>query len=84
MTALYGRIVERILRNETPPSGTEGYYIALANDLSWWEVIERLTAALKARGLVTETEIPTWPSYEVAAQALGVPAPFVQPLWDAG
>ena len=29
---LYGRILEKILRNESAPSGTEGYYFALTHE----------------------------------------------------
>ena len=84
LTSLYGCIIEKILREETLPSGTEGYYFALAHDLVWWELLDRLAGGLNARGLVIDSEIQVWPSDEVAAEALGVPVPFVQPLWNSG
>lgn len=56
LTAIYGRMVEKILRKETLPNGTEGYYFALAHDLFWWEVLDQLAVALNARGLVTESK----------------------------
>lgn len=84
MTALYILLIEKILRKEMIPSGAEGYYFALAHHLYHWEDLEHLAAALEARGLVKSTEIPTWPSDEAAAEALGIPAAFVQPLWASG
>ena len=84
LTALYGRIVEKVLRQEALPNGTEGYYFGFAHNVQWWQVLERLTEALNVRGLVTDKEIPIWPSDEAAAESLGVPAQFVQPLWNSG
>lgn len=84
LTALYGRIVEKIIRNETLPSGKQGYYFALAHDLQWWEILDHLALALKARGLVADTNLRVWPNDEVAAKLLGVPTPFVQALWNSG
>ena len=84
LTALYGGIIEKILQQETIPNGTEGYYFALAHDLFWWEVLDRLAAALYARNLVTDSQTQVWPSDEFAAESLGVPMDFVQPLWNSG
>ena len=84
LTSLYERILEKILRNESLPSGTEGYYFGLGHDLVWWEFLDRLAVALKARDLILDTEIQTWPSDKAAAEALGVPEAFVQPLWNSG
>ena len=84
LTALYGRIVEKILRKEVIPSGTEGYYFALAHDLQWWETLNQLATALDARGLITDPEVHLWPSNEAAAELLGVPVPFVQLFWNSG
>ena len=84
LTALYGRIIEKISQNEPPSSGTEGYYFARAHDLYWFEVLDRLAVALNARGLVRDTKTEFWPSDEAAAEALGVPAQFVEPLFNSG
>lgn len=84
MTAFYGRIVTKAIRDEPLQRGREGYYFALAHEVQWWEVLNRLAQALKARGLVTTTTIPVWPSDEAAAEAMGVPVPFVQALWNSG
>ncbi|MCJ1292562.1 hypothetical protein MMC34_004113 [Xylographa carneopallida] len=84
LTALYGQIVEKILHKDALPSGAKGYYFALAHDLFWWESLDRLAVALKARNLVASSETHVWPSDEVAAESLGVPVQFVQTLWNSG
>ena len=84
LTALYRLIVEKILLKETLPSGTEGYYFALAHNVQWWESLDRLAIALHARGLIDDAETSTWPNYEAAAEALGIPLQFVQLLWSTG
>ena len=84
LTALYGRIIEKILQKEALPSGTEGYYFALAHHLHWWEVLDHLAGALDARGLVIDPKTHFWPSDEAAADSLGVPVQFVLPLWNSG
>ena len=84
LTALYGLIIEKILRKEALPSGTEGYYFALAHSFVWWEVLDHLAAALKARDLITDTKVQAWANDEAAAEVLGIPVPFVQPLWNSG
>ena len=84
LTALYGEIVDKILRHEPIRSGTEGYYFALAHDILWWEALDRLAAALRARGLVTDATTQVWPSDDAAAEALGVPVQFLQALWNSG
>lgn len=84
LTALYGRIISKVLRKETISSGAEGYYFALAHDIYWWEVLDHLAVALKARNLVTDAKTQIWPNDEAAADALGVPVQFVQTLWNSG
>ena len=84
MTALYEQIVVKVLSNEALESGKKGYYFALAHDVQWSETLARLASTLQARGLVTDTKINVWPSDEEAAGAMGVPATFVQLLWNSG
>ncbi|KAF2649883.1 hypothetical protein K491DRAFT_609882 [Lophiostoma macrostomum CBS 122681] len=84
LTSLYALIIKRILHSDPPASGTKGYYFALAHDLIWWEVLDNLAASMKARGLVKDTRLKVWPSDQVAAEAMGVPEMFVQPLWNSG
>ncbi|KAJ5167023.1 uncharacterized protein N7482_005804 [Penicillium canariense] len=84
LTALYGLIVEHILRGETVPSGREGYYFALAHDMFLGEVGDHLARALCDRGLISDSKTHNYSDPEAAAESLGVPAPFVQMLWDSG
>ncbi|KAH7385157.1 hypothetical protein DE146DRAFT_759424 [Phaeosphaeria sp. MPI-PUGE-AT-0046c] len=83
-TALYARIVERILADDPPESGEKGYYFALAHNLHWHELAAKLATAMKARELVADEETGTWTNSEDAAEALGVPGMFVQVLWNSG
>ncbi|KAL9110600.1 MAG: hypothetical protein Q9227_004958 [Pyrenula ochraceoflavens] len=83
LTGLYGHIVEKVFENEAIPNGTEGYYFAMAHDIRWWEVLDRLAVVLDARGLVTDSKTQFWNSDEAAAEALGVPVPYLQPLWNS-
>lgn len=83
-TALYARIVQKILADEALEHGEKGYYFTLAHDLHWHEVAGKLAAAMNARGLVTDEETGTWANSNDAAEALGVPAMFVQALWNSG
>ncbi|KAL9058634.1 MAG: hypothetical protein Q9162_001641 [Coniocarpon cinnabarinum] len=84
LTALYRKVVEKILSKETIPSDTEGYYFATAHDIYLWEASDHLAAALKARGLVTDSTTKIWANDEEAAEALGVPVAFLQALWNSG
>ncbi|KAJ4293395.1 hypothetical protein N0V90_008678 [Kalmusia sp. IMI 367209] len=84
LTALYGRIVEKILHGEDPPSGSNGYYFAIAHRLLSNEFADHLAATLHARGLVGSPKSEVWPSHEAAADALGVPAMFVDILFNSG
>lgn len=84
LTALYGRIVEKVLRGETLPSGEKGYYFALAHDVFLGEVLDHLALALKSRGLITDSDTRVYPNDQAAAESLGVPEQFVQALWNSG
>lgn len=83
MTSFYGRIIEKIFQKETLPSGEEGYYFAKAHDVSWWEILDQLALALKGRGLIEDANVQVWPTNEAAAESMGVPVQFVQPLWNS-
>jgi hypothetical protein len=84
LTDLYGLIISKILTKETPPSGPEGYYFALAHDIVWWELLDRLSATLVADGIITDATVDVWESDEAASAALNVPGQFVQVLWKSG
>jgi hypothetical protein len=83
-TALYAKIVEGILIDNPPESDEKGYYFALAHDLYWHEIADKVAAALKARNLLNTEATGTWKTSEAAAAALDVPAMFVQALWNSG
>ncbi|KAJ4256785.1 hypothetical protein NW762_008881 [Fusarium torreyae] len=84
LTALYSQIVQATLHNETIPSGTEGYYFAVAHDIDVWEFLDHLATAFKARGLATDEQPNIFPNDEFAAEAIGVPVQFLGPLWKNG
>ncbi|KAI1200615.1 hypothetical protein F5X97DRAFT_293244 [Nemania serpens] len=71
-------ILRKPLQGEKIPSGEEGYYFAVAHETSWWDVAQSLADVLSARGLVTEPTAKFWPSDNVAAEALGLPAQYVR------
>ncbi|KAH9206114.1 hypothetical protein DL95DRAFT_488492 [Leptodontidium sp. 2 PMI_412] len=85
LTNLYGLIVKNILEGSGAliPNGMHGYYVAIAHEMSRWETLNRLAAAMKARGLVASSETQVWTSDEAAAEATGVPAMFVDILFNS-
>ena len=83
IVALYGLLVENILRNEDIPSGNEGYYVAMAHRAPWWAYMQALAKSLHARGLVIDSELEEWPSDEAAAEALHFPALFIRAMGTA-
>jgi hypothetical protein len=82
-TALYARIVERILADDVPESGEKGYYFALAHDVDWHKTAAEFAVAMKARGLVDDDVTRVWASDEEASEASGIPAAFVQLFFNA-
>lgn len=85
LTKLFGLIVKNILQGtgDVIPNGTKGYYVAIAHEMSRWETLDRLAAAMKARGLVSSSETQVWKSDEEAAEATGVPAMFVDIFFNS-
>ncbi|KAH7072309.1 hypothetical protein BKA63DRAFT_605181 [Paraphoma chrysanthemicola] len=84
LTGLYGLVLEAILQGKQIEHGEKGYYFGIAHPLHWHDLAKHLALALKARGLVTSDETRIWSSAEEAAEPLGVPAAFVQALWNSG
>jgi hypothetical protein len=84
LTALYARIAETIINNEMLDTNEKGIYFAISHDLYFHDVAASLATALHSRELITERTPKTFESTEQAAEILGVPAPFVQPLWNSG
>lgn len=69
LTALYARIIEKIVLKEMLPSGAKGHYFGLAHDIFWWEFLDQLAIAVDARGLVTDSKTQIWPSDEATAKS---------------
>jgi hypothetical protein len=83
LTAYYLRLIEKILEGADLPSGKQGYYFPIAHRFSWWDVLDRIAKALEARGLVKDSEVREWPSYDVAAEGLSLPAAVIPKLYVA-
>ncbi|PSN64073.1 NAD(P)-binding protein [Corynespora cassiicola Philippines] len=84
VTAYYSLLVEKILSNDPIPSGEEGYYFIAAHKLNWWEAMHQLAQHLHKRGLIEDPEVHIWPSYDVAADTLGLPRLYVRAMCAAG
>jgi dTDP-4-dehydrorhamnose reductase len=80
LATLYALLVEKIIQKEPIPSGEGGYYFAMAHRGSWWDIMQRIAESLHARGLVARPSAVPWPSYDLAAQRLGFPAPYVRAM----
>lgn len=80
MTDFYVRLVEKILRKESIPSGENGYYFVMAHRIPWWTVMQRIADGLHARGLVEDPRVQVWSSYETAAEQLGFPPQHVKAM----
>ncbi|KAJ4356343.1 uncharacterized protein N0V89_004375 [Didymosphaeria variabile] len=83
IVALYGILVDRILRNQDVPNGKNGYYFAMAHRAPWWAYMQAIANSLYARGLVVDPELEIWPSDEEAAEALHFPAQFIRAMGTA-
>jgi hypothetical protein len=83
ITALFSRIIEKILSKDTIPSGAEGYYFAGAHKVNWWAILDRLAVDMKARDLVTDETPQIWESDDAAAEGLGIPAMFLKPFFNS-
>jgi hypothetical protein len=73
LTALYGLIVERVLRRESLPSGREGYYFALAHDIFLGEVGDHLASELRDRGVTTNSEVRRYSDDKLPRHRWGFP-----------
>jgi dTDP-4-dehydrorhamnose reductase len=79
----YVLILKKILQGEKLPSGEEGYYFAVAHEVSWWDIAQGLADALHARGLVKDPTAKIWPSDDMAAEALDLPRQYVRLMHTA-
>lgn len=80
LCSLFVLIVEKIMQSDLVPSDEIGYYFAMAHRAPWWEVMDRLAAAMYTRGLVIEQKAQIWPSDEMAAESLGWPLAYLEPM----
>lgn len=76
-------MTEAILQKRALPAGMSGYYFTVSHSVQWWDILDRLAAAMHARGLVDEPTTKVWPSDAFAAEALGVPINFAHSMWDS-
>ncbi len=82
LAAYYQLIVEKILHKDRLTSGREGYYFAVAHEMHWWEVLDRLAILLHSRGLIDSPETSIWPSDGEAAAAYQIPAQWLRIAYD--
>ncbi|KAG4436916.1 hypothetical protein IFR05_007604 [Cadophora sp. M221] len=80
VVSLYALLAEKILKQETIPSGEKGYYFVVGHKSPWWNVMKHLSDVMFARGLVKQAATPTWPSDEMAADALGLPLAYIRAM----
>lgn len=73
LVSLHLLLLEKILQQEPISSGEDGYYFGLAYRCPWWKVKDDLAKSLYSLGPVTEPDVQVWPSYDEAADALGLP-----------
>jgi hypothetical protein len=83
ITALFSRIIEKILSKDPIPSDTEGYYFAGAHKVNWWELLDRLAVDMEARGLITDKTAQIWESDDAAGEGLGIPTMFLKPFFNS-
>ncbi|KAG7418079.1 hypothetical protein Forpe1208_v005252 [Fusarium oxysporum f. sp. rapae] len=84
LTALYCRIIHAALNHEEIPSGKDRYCFAVAHEMNMWEFQDHLSAAMKARGLVSSDKPEVYPGDEFAAEAIDVPVEFLGALCKSG
>lgn len=80
LVELYALLTTKILQKESIPSGEHGYYFAFSHRSPWWAVLERIAAALHARGLIADASVKVWPDYDVAAKSLQLPRQYIVPM----
>lgn len=83
LVALFLLLVDSIVKEKPIPSGKQGYYFAIAHEQGWHSMLDVLAARLHEHGKVASSDVSLWPTDEVAAQALGVPAGFLHVLFNA-
>ncbi|KAL5328188.1 hypothetical protein ACEPPN_001684 [Leptodophora sp. 'Broadleaf-Isolate-01'] len=80
VVSFYALLVEKILIEDSIPGGEKDYYFVVGHRSPWWTVMKHLSDVIYARGLVNEAVTPTWPSDEMAAEALGLPLAYIRAI----
>jgi hypothetical protein len=83
LTALHASIVKRIINNDSLERNEKEIYFAITYNLYFHDVAADLAKAMHTYELIIENTTKTFESTEHAAEILGVPAPFVQALWNS-
>ncbi|KAL2856491.1 hypothetical protein BJY01DRAFT_203452 [Aspergillus pseudoustus] len=79
----YTRLVVGIVDQQPLPSGAKGYYLVSPHTFRWHNVLSALAKELFARNLVSSAEVREWPSEEIKAKSLGLPAPYYEIAWNS-
>lgn len=79
----YILLLDAILRGEQLPAGEDGHYFLISHVVSWWDILDRLAIRLHSRGLIKSASTKIWPSDEMVAESVGVPAKFAYSMWNS-
>lgn len=55
--SLYSHILTKILNEEDPPHGRNGYYLASTGPIAWEKVYAAIASALFAKGLIADEKL---------------------------
>lgn len=77
LAEFYTLLVHKILSGSASTAEIEGYFFPIAHEVDMWDTADAFAKALHAKGLVNEPKAVEWPSDEVAAKDLGMPAEFI-------
>ncbi|KAF2738011.1 NAD(P)-binding protein [Polyplosphaeria fusca] len=80
LATLYTLLVTSILNHAAPPANEDGYYFPIAHRIPWHATMDLIASAMHARGLVDSPAARVWPSYERAADELGLPRLYVRAM----
>lgn len=79
----YVLLVQRIISDDPPADGFDGYYFPIAHDIDWWEVMDAFSQALYSRGLVDQPKSVPATSTEEATARLGFPVTLASILFKS-
>ncbi|KAI1479171.1 hypothetical protein K445DRAFT_53488 [Daldinia sp. EC12] len=78
-TAVYIELLRKILADENPSHGRDGYYLASPGSVAWDDLYDAIAAALVNRGVITDSSVTLASEKNIAdmSAALGVPQEMV-------